>query len=433
METTIFKFGGASVHSATGFLNVARILRREPHKKVIVVLSAMGKTTNDLEQVADHFMKRDALAVVESFNVARNKHFAITGELFPDRRHPVYGEMESLFDQLRGYIRKGHLYTAGDQPYDFEYDQIVSFGELFSTTMLYHLLAGEGMHCKFLDARELIKTDQTYRDARVDWDQTRCLVTQAINEFFDSGSDTLHVAVLQGFIGSDAAGNTTTLGREGSDFTAAILAFSLGVSEVTIWKDVPGVMNADPKWRPDATVLSALSYREAIELSYYGASVIHPKTIKPLENAGIRLKVRSFVDPELPGTTIESLDEWTITTPIFIRKQNQVLISLSPRDFSFIVEENISEIFRILSISRVRVNMMQNSAISLSVSVDDDQRKIKPLIETLSVRYQVRYNHGLDLYTIRHYLPDTLQALTGGREILLEQRSRHTLQVVVKT
>lgn len=433
METTIFKFGGASVNSAGGFRNVARILRHEPYKKVIVVLSAMGKTTNDLEKVVDPFMIRDAIAVIEAFNVVRDKHFAVLDELFPDPAHPVYGEMESLFDQLRGYIRKGHLYTAGDQPYDFEYDQIVSFGELFSTTMIFHLLAGEGMNCRLIDTRGVIKTDHTYRDARVDWEQTCHLVKGEINGFFNSASDTGHVAILQGFIGSDAAGNTTTLGREGSDFTAAILAFSLGIGEVTIWKDVPGVMNADPKWRPDATVLPTLSYREAIELSYYGASVIHPKTIKPLENAGIRLKVRSFVDPELPGTTIESLDEWSIATPIFIRKPNQVLISLSPRDFSFIVEENISEIFRILSTSRVRVNMMQNSAISLSVSVDDDQRKIKPLIGALSVKYQVRYNHGLDLYTIRHYHPDTLQALTAGREILLEQRSRHTLQVVVKT
>jgi aspartate kinase len=240
------------------------------------------------------------------------------------------------------------------------------------------------------------------------------------------------IAITQGFLGCDPDGNTTTLGREGSDFSAAIFAYALKAKEMTIWKDVPGVMNADPKWMKDSLQLETLSYREAIELAYYGASVIHPKTIKPLENANIRLNVKSFLNPQAKGTKIERITEWNIPFPIYIRKTNQVLISISTRDFSFILEENLSEIFRTLAQFRVKVNIMQNSAISFSVCVDQDEIKIPRLIDYLGKDYETRYNGNLELYTIRHYDDEAVNRIIQNREIMMELKSRHTFQIVLR-
>jgi aspartate kinase len=431
MYINVFKFGGASVCSAEGIKNVARLLRQFNSSPLVVVVSAMGKTTNALEVLLNDYINKDPLAVVESFQKVWDYHFSIIGELFPDKDHIVYGEVDSLLNQLRGYIRKGHLYDDMPHSYDFEYDQVVSFGELISAAILQHYLVLEECPAKLLDVRDLVKTDSTYRDARVDWKTTETLIQDSIHGFFRESSRGT-IALTQGFIGSDSEGNTTTLGREGSDFTAAIFAWCLQAKEMTIWKDVPGVMNADPKWMPDSVCLETLSYREAIELAYYGASVIHPKTIKPLENANIILRVRSFVNPDLPGTEIRNIREWKIQTPIYIRKQNQILISISPRDFSFIIEENLSEIFSILARFRVKVNVMQNSAISFSICVDADPQKIKPLIEFLRRDYETRYNEGLELFTVRHYSEDAMVPVLNGRKTLMELRSRHTIQVVVQ-
>lgn len=431
MEIKIFKFGGASVKHAEGVKNLARILKIYENQPMVVILSAMGKTTNALEQLLVHYRQKDPVALVESFEQIKNYHFQILRELFPNPNHPVYGAVISLFDQLKGYIRRGHLYLSSDPGYDFEYDQIVGYGELISTTVVHHYLSDAGFKNRLFDVRELIRTDSTFRDAKVDWQVSEAAITKAIYGYFQT-SGTGRIALTQGFLGGDRAGNTTTLGREGSDYSAAIFAYALKSKEVTIWKDVPGVMNADPKWKQDAVALSTLSYREAIELAYYGASVIHPKTIKPLENAGITLKVKSFLDPESEGTTIEGLSEWAIHTPIIIRKPDQVLISLSPHDFSFIAEENLSEIFRILTEFKVRVNVMQNSAVSFSFCVDHDPRKLPPLLDRLREHYTTRYNDGVDLCTIRHYDSETISELIAGRKVLLEQRSRNTLQVVMK-
>ena len=302
---------------------------------------------------------------------------------------------------------------------------------MISSAILHHYLVFAGCVCQLFDVRELIITDSTYRDARVDWKTTEARIQKVIPGYFSSQSGTSAIALSQGFIGSDVMGNTTTLGREGSDFSAAIFAWCLHAKEMTIWKDVPGVMNADPKWMPDSVCLETLSYREAIELAYYGASVIHPKTIKPLENANILLKVRSFADPLFPGTSVKNIREWKIQTPIYIRKQNQLLISISPRDFSFILEENLSEIFRILSNFRVKVNVMQNSAISFSICVDADPQKITPLIEYLGKDYETRYNKGLELFTIRHYTDEAVNRIAGNRKIMMELRSRNTVQMVL--
>lgn len=431
MYINVFKFGGASVNSAAGIKNVTSLLKKFSSGPLLVVVSAMGKTTNALEAVLNNYIMNDPLAVVESYNKVRDYHFSIIEELFEDQDHPVYGEVDSLFNQLRGYIRKGQLFTQGPKAYDFEYDQVVSYGELISSSILYHYLSLRGCQAGLFDVRQLILTDSTFRDARVDWKATETQIQNSIPVYFKNRPEECAIALTQGFIGSDSSGNTTTLGREGSDFSAAIFAWCLRSREMTIWKDVPGVMNADPKWLKDSVCLESLSYREAIELAYYGASVIHPKTIKPLENANIVLRVRSFNDPDLPGTSVKNIRDWKIDFPIYIRKQNQMLISISPRDFSFILEENLSEIFKILAVFRVKVNVMQNSAISFSICVDADPLKINPLIEYLRKDYETRYNEGLELYTIRHYTPEAIQNIAGDREILLELRSRSTVQMVL--
>ena len=432
MEIKVFKFGGASVNSAMGVQNVAAILEKYPGNNIVMVLSAMGKTTNALEELLRHYLSVDAVSMVEVYYRLKDFHFAIVHKLFPDKNHPVFAELETEFTLLQGYLRKGHLTPGERKEYNFEYDQIVSFGEKFATIIVNHHLVYSGIKSKLFDARKMIKTDSSYRDAKVDWTETSTTIRTVMNSYFLKRNEKRKVAVIQGFIGSDPSGNTTTLGREGSDYSAAILAYSLKTKEVTIWKDVPGVMNADPKWFRNAKKLDLLSYREAIELAYFGASVIHPKTIKPLENANITLKVMSFLHPDSPGTSVKNLRKWSVPFPIFIRKQNQVLISLSPRDFSFILEENLSEIFNILAKHQIRVNVMQNSAISFSICVDDDPALENQCLAVLQKDYRVRYNKNLELYTIRHYHQRAINKIAKGREILLEQKTRSTVHLVLQ-
>jgi aspartate kinase len=430
MEIKVFKFGGASVNSAAGFRNVARILKRYGKARIMAVVSAMGKTTNALEEVLKQYLANDPIALIEAFGKIRDSHITIIRELFPDVHHPVYGEMESLFEQLRGYIRKGHLYDKSGKNYDFEYDQIISYGELFSSCIMNHYLNIKGVQCRLFDARELICTDDSHREAGVDWDKTTAKVNGYVLPWFVENSPPC-VALTQGFIGSDPSGKSTTLGREGSDYTAAILAYILKTPELTIWKDVRGVLNADPKWFKNAKKIEAVSYREAIELAWFGASVIHPKTIRPLENAGIRLYVKNFQKPSAAGTLIANFGHWNIRFPVYIRKQNQVLISISPRDFSFIVEENLGQIFTILARYRVKVNVMQNSAISFSICVDKNDQVLPELIEELSKKYEIRYNNNIELFTVRHYTPSAIRRLIKGRTVLLEQKTRHTVHLIV--
>jgi aspartate kinase len=430
MEIKVFKFGGASVNSAKGIQNLVSILHLYPEDNILMVVSAMGKTTNAMEELLNYYMTDDPVSMVDVYHKIRNYHFDILYELFPDKSNPVFGEVENLFDQLRGHIRKGHLSAKGKGGYNFEYDQVVSFGELISTSIVSHYLNYSGRACTPEDARKLIRTDSTFMDAKVDWEMTKKLIRSAIPKQL-SREGKGKIVLTQGFIGSDPEGNTTTLGREGSDFTAAIFAFSLGIKEVTIWKDVPGVMNADPKWFRNAKKIDSLSFREAIELAYYGASIIHPKTIKPLENANITLLVRSITEPDQPGTRIENMKEWTISTPIYIRKQNQVLISISPRDFSFIVEENLSHLFKMLASHQVKVNVMQNSAISFSICVDNSHHALPLLLAELQKDFLVRYNDDAELYTIRHYNPAAIRRISKNRKVLLEQKTRNTVHLVV--
>jgi aspartate kinase len=417
----VFKFGGASVKDASAVKNAGEILKQFEGEKLVVVISAMGKTTNGLEKVVNACYNKtgDALLILEEI---KSFHEKIMSELFENEQHEVYQKVNNLFVEIEWVIE--------DEPrgYDFIYDQIVSFGELISTTIVSSWLNENGINNSWLDIRDCLLTDNNYREAKVDWKQSEVLFNEKVSGLLKTNS----IIITQGFIGNTSENFTTTLGREGSDYTAAIIAHIMNAESVTIWKDVPGVLNADPKFFNDAQKLEQLSYLDAIELAYYGASVIHPKTIKPLENKNIPLHVRSFLQPAAKGTTIGKDLQTKPLVPSFIFKTNQVLISIAAKDFSFIAEENLSSIFGTFAEIGIKLNLMQNSAISFSVCIDDDQFKVPKLIERLKEDYRVRYNSDLQLYTIRHYYPSTIETLSTGRDILLEQRSRNTAQLVMK-
>lgn len=402
--------------------NVAGILRLFPGEPLTVVLSAMGKTTNALEKVVKAYcMKTGEAAAL--LNEVRDYHAGILEQLFEDPTAAVYERVNNLFVEIEWVLEEE------PRAYDFVYDQIVSVGELISTTIISFFLDKEGIANKWLDIRDCLLTDNNYREGKINWEDSTARVKAAIPALIN---DRNPIVITQGFIGATSENFTTTLGREGSDYTAAILAHILEAESVTIWKDVPGVLNADPKFFSEAQKLEQLSYHDAIELAYYGASVIHPKTIKPLENKNIPLYVKSFLQPQAKGTVIGKDLLTKPQVPSFIFKSNQVLISLAVKDFSFIAEENLSSIFSCFAQLGVKMNLMQNSAISFSVCVDDDPVKTPRLIEKLKQEYWVRYNAGLQLYTIRYYYPSTIDTLSLGREVLLEQRSRTTAQLVMK-
>lgn len=418
----VFKFGGASVKDAGGVRNVETILKMFPGEPVVVVVSAMDKTTNALEKVTHAYCHASGEAL-QLLQEVREFHQKIMGELFSNLAHEVFARVNNLFTEIEWVLEDP------SRGYDFSYDQIVSVGELISTTIVSAWLNETGLKNHWLDIRDVLRTDNTYREGKVDWTFSEERIREMIPPLFTSDQQ---LVVTQGFIGSTSENYSTTLGREGSDYSASILAYALDAESVTIWKDVPGVMNADPRYFPDAQKMEQLSYLDAIELAYYGASVIHPKTIKPLENKGIPLYVRSFQQPASRGTVIGKDLETKPLIPSFIFKSNQVLISLAARDFSFIAEENLRDIFSAFAEANVKINLMQNSAISFSVCADWDEQKIPLLMEKLRNTYKVRYNDELQLYTIRHYYPSTLDNLSHGREILLEQRSRTTAQLVMK-
>ncbi|MFN4233645.1 MAG: aspartate kinase [Bacteroidia bacterium] len=417
----IFKFGGASVKDANGVKNLTKVLSLYEGEKILVVVSAMGKTTNALERLtkAYFFKKEDPFSILQE---VKNYHYEILTHLFEDKSHPVFDDVNNAFVEIEWAIEDAPTGT-----FDYEYDQIVSVGEILSTKIVNAYLLHIGVQTSLLDARDVIKTDNTYREGKINWEQTEKLANKLIPELFTKNN----VIVTQGFIGGTSENFTTTLGREGSDYTAAILAWCLNAQDVTIWKDVPGVMNADPKWFDNTVVIDQISYNDAIELAYYGASVIHPKTIQPLQNKKIKLFVKSFINPQLKGTEIS---EWQNPLPIpsFIFKVNQMLISIMPKDFSFIAEENLRDIFNLFSAHRVKINVMQNTAISFSVCVDDDEIRIPKLIADLQKTFKVLYNKNVELATIRHYNQETIERVSKDKEILLELKSRNTVQLVMK-
>lgn len=414
----IFKFGGASVKDAEGVKNVMHVLKTVGFEDVLLVISAMGKTTNALETVIkNYFEKSDAFHA--SLQEVRKYHNQILLDLFDDEEHDVFFAVNSHFADLEYFLRSNK-----SPNYNFVYDQVVSFGEIVSTTIVSFYFNEHGLKNNWIDVRNFIKTDATYRDALVDWEHTQKLISKGIKK------KTLNIT--QGFLGSDENNFTTTLGREGSDYTAAIFAYCLNAENVTIWKDVPGVLNADPRYFENAVLLNQISYREAIELAFYGATVIHPKTLQPLQKKEIPLFVKSFVNPLLPGTSVSKGEDLEPKTSCFIVKKNQLLISLSSIDFSFIMEENISEIFALLHKYKIKVSLIQNSAISFSICIEDKFGNFNELKTLLSKKFKVSYNENVSLYTIRHFTKEAAEIVEKGKTVLVKQISRETMQVVTK-
>jgi aspartate kinase len=419
----VFKFGGASVKDASAVRNVAKILDLFAGEKLVIVISAMGKTTNALEAIIKSYWKQDGQsdALIDGL---RDYHRQIETDLFGGSGSDISKEVDSIFDDLKIKCRQ-----KPSDNFNFEYDQIISLGEVVSTKIVAAYLQKEKFRCSWLDARKMIRTTDRWREANVHWEKTEELVESAVNKVFSDGNT---IAVTQGFIGHTPEGFTTSLGREGSDFTAAILAFVLNAEDVTIWKDVPGMLNADPKYFDNTVLLEKISFKEAIELAYFGASVIHPKTIQPLKKKNIPLHVKSFIDPHAKGSEIQASEDFDANIPSFIFKMNQVLISLTPKDFSFVVEENLEDIFSYLSKESIRIHLMQNSAVSFSFCVDAEKVDLQKIFNHFTSQYFVKYNENLELVTIRHYDAPTIERVTVDKKIYLEQKSRQTARIVMK-
>ena len=418
-KVKVFKFGGASVNSAEAVKNMASIIKQHFPSPLVVVVSAMGKTTNQLEQLVPGILSHDEQSSL--WQSLRNYHWDIMSALFPNPDHPVFSKVSALFDSIR------HQMLVSPSNYNFDYDQTVSFGELISTTIISEYLNLLGFTNQWVDIRSIISTNDHYRNGDVDWSQTQ-LNTQSL-------SNTLSLfplVVTQGFIASNNNGFTTTLGREGSDYSASVLSYCLNAESLTIWKDVDGFLNADPKFFSNTVRIAQIPYNEAIELSYYGASVIHPKTVKPLQNKGICLFVKSFISPQGEGSIVGPFDTILPQTPLYIFKNHQVLLSIMPKDFSFIAEDNLQTIFHTLAKLGVRVNLMQNSALSFSLCLDDNELLLQQLQDALSPQFKLRYNRNLQLITIRYYTPSVIDSIVGSRPILLDQRSRITAQLLVE-
>ncbi len=416
----VFKFGGASVKDAAGVINTTSIICKEP-ELLIVVVSAMGKTTDALVEVTKNYFCGKIDEATQGIISSRDYHLKIVKELFADWNEKLE---RSLFEEFDALLKRVNILPSLN--YDFEYDQIVSTGEMVSTEILASYLNHVGKVTKWIDAGHYIRTNDTWREGEIDWELTRKLLPQAFQ--FTENS----VCLTQGFIGATTFNLTTTLGREGSDYTAAIIANVMEAESVTIWKDVPGIMNADPH-RYDPTVkLEKLSYREAVEMTYFGAKVIHPKTMKPLVEKMIPLYVRSFIHPEETGSIICHIDHTMEYIPVYINKEDQVLITISPKDFSFIAEESIGDIYKIFAHNRMRMNLVQQSAMNFSGAIDKPERGFEILIEELKKKFVVHYNEDLELLTIRYYNDDIIQKMTRGRKIFVEQRTRTDARFLLK-
>ena len=414
----IYKFGGASVKDAEGVKNVASVLKTTGYNNTLVVISAMGKTTNAMEIVIKNYFENKA-ELQSSIHDIIKYHNEILLDLFSNEQHQVFAAVKALFDELNLFFKSNK-----SPDYNYVYDQTIGFGELISTTIVSYYLNEIGIKNSWVDVREFIKTDNYYRRSNVNWEQTQ--------ENILAGFDTSKLNITQGFLGSDANNFTTTLGREGSDYTAAIFAYCLNANSVTIWKDVPGVLNADPRYFENAQLLHQISYREAIELAFYGASVIHPKTLQPLQRKEIPLYVKSFLNPKADGTCVSKGKTIEPQIPCFIVKKNQILISLSSLDFSYIVEENISEIFGLLHLYKMKVDVIQNSAISFSVCIENIYNNLEKLLQHLKAKFNVTCYENVSLYTVRHYNEEAIDELEKDKTVLLKQLTQETVQIVTK-
>jgi aspartate kinase len=414
----VYKFGGASVKDAAGIKNLTSIVSNEKESLAIVV-SAFGKTTNALELVLKAWLAggnsyKDHLENIYSY------HASVSEELFP-KGNTAKGKVDLSFAMLKEYLLK-----AKKSQYDFEYDQVVSYGEIWSTIIVAEYLKKYGLNAEWIDIRGVLLTDDRFRDSNILWNESTGRIQNAFN------FNKFRIYVTQGFIGGTASGQSTTLGREGSDYTAAILANMLNAESVTFWKDVPGLLNADPKWLQDATKLEEMSYREAVEMTFSGAKVIHPKTIKPLQNKNIPLYVKSFLDPSEKGTRVVADPTLTKIMPVFIRKENQILISILPKDFSFAMSDNLSLIFHMFMVNGIKVNLVEASAVSIDVCVDDERSKVEALLSDLRTDYSTIYNDNVEMLSVRHHTPEAIERITSKREILLDQKTRSTVRFVVK-
>ncbi|HOW39797.1 MAG TPA: aspartate kinase [Bacteroidales bacterium] len=414
----VYKFGGASVKDAAGIRNLGRIIRQE-QSELIIVVSAFGKTTNILENVLKLWISGDK-DYKRKVDEVYNSHLAVISELFQDTS-VVRDKSDKLFFELKRFLSEGE-----HESYDADYDQVVSYGELWSTAIVAEYLNIYVKPVVWIDVRNVLRTDSRYRDANILWDES---TSRAVSAF----DFTRHnIYLTQGFIGGTDSGKTTTLGREGSDYTAAILANMLDAEKVVVWKDVPGLLNADPKWFEGAEKMEEVSYREAVEMTFSGAKVIHPKTIKPLHNKGIPLHVRSFIDTNDTGTIVKSDPAIKQVRPVYVRKEDQILISILPRDFSFVMGDNLGKIFNSFNENGIKVNLVEASAVSLDVCVDDERPKVEMFIAENKSHFTAIYNADVELLSIRHYTPEAISRITTGREILVEQRTRNSVRFVVR-
>tara|TARA_B100001093_G_scaffold520195_1_gene613535 strand:+ start:2762 stop:4018 length:1257 start_codon:yes stop_codon:yes gene_type:complete len=415
----VFKFGGASVKDVKSFINLNNILLNQK-EGLIVIVSAMGKTTNKLEKIWENYIQKDFTNAALMLKEIIAYHQDICNDLKLDTNQNFVKKFDSLCDELSKFISEKKDFETNSS-----YDKIVSFGELWSTTILSYFIYNNGIKNSWIDARNLIKTSSNFQEARVNWNESQKLIKKEIK-------NNSKIYVTQGFIGSTSKSQTTTLGREGSDYSAAIFAWAIDATDVVIWKDVVGLLNADPKLFEQTVQLKKISYKEAIELSYLGASVIHPKTIKPLQNKEIPLTIRSFLEIEKEGSSIHINGENDKDVPSFIYKPDQILLSITTKDYSFIFEDHLSEIFKIFAESGLKVHLMQNSALSFSICGYIKTAMIPQLFENLSKKYLVKYNEKVDLLTVRHYRKFDLPKLVSNQEILIQQRSRSTIRYVLK-
>ena len=414
----VYKFGGASVKNANGVRNILNTIEKLDKNELLIVISAMGKMTNAFERIVDsYFSNKEDLP--ERINFVMDFHKEIIDDLFGDKKQVVNNEINYLFDELKNF-----LLNNNSTDYNYVYDQIVSKAELISTKICSAYLLDNNLENNWIDVRKCIKSNNDFRRAKVDWSKT----CELINKHIDKSS----ITITQGFIASDNNGKTTTLGREGSDYTAGIFAYCLQAKDVTIFKDVAGVLNADPKEFNDTILLNEISYKEAIEMAFFGASVIHPKTLQPLQRKEIPLYVKSFINPREQGTVVRKGIDLEPKTPCFIIKKDQILLSISDKEFHFIMEDNISEIFDYLHQFRMKVNLIQNSAISFSVCIEDNFNNFKLLLDKLHSRYKILYNKDLTLYTIRHFDEKAINEIENDKEVLVKQQSRETVQIIVK-
>ena len=414
----VFKFGGASVKDADAIKNVAEIAKHYKDEKLVIIVSAMGKTTNALESVVKAYCGQDGNEK-ECLQAVKDFHYQVAGELFGEEDHPVIHQCEHLFATIE------RMFGRIPADYNFVYDQIVSTGELLSTTLISAYLTEAGIKNKWMDVRDLIRTDNVYREANIQWETTRDRIGSIVPVMLKE-----QIVITQGFLGGTIENFTTTLGREGSDYTAAVFSNILDAEKMTVWKDVPGILNADPRLIRDAEKINNISYHEAVEMTYYGAKVIHPKTIKPLQNKNIPLYVRSFKTPHEGGTLIHDHNPENIP-PVIVFNPNQILLNIRTKDFSFIAEKNLSHIYQILAKYHIKTNLSQNAAIQFYACIDDIPYKNDLLIAELNKTYEVNIENGLELLTIRHYSQTAIDRFTKDKSIRLIQKGKNTVQFLV--